>query len=71
MELQKFKLSIAGRVGHETTISAACRGDAAIKALDYLGFEIDEVPEPKADQLELALDALETEMMEAVHAVQP
>ena len=71
MELKKFKLAVAGQVGHETTLSAADRGDAAIKALNYLGFELEEVPAPKANQLELALEKLGNEVMEAVNAPPP
>ena len=68
MELKKFKLAVAGQVGHETTLSAADLGAAAIKALNYLGFEVEEIPAPKANQLELALEALGNEVMEAVNA---
>ena len=71
MELKKFKLAVAGQIGHETTLSAADLGAAAIKALDYLGFELEPIPEPKADQLELALEKFGDEVMEAVNAPPP
>lgn len=64
--MKKFRLTVAGNPGHNQTVAAEDRGEAAIKALGGLGFEIEEIPEPKAAQLELALDALETEMMDAV-----
>lgn len=69
--MKKFRLTVAGNPGHNQVIPASDRGEAAIKALDGLGFEIEEIVPPKANQMELALDALETEMMGAVHAVQP
>ena len=66
--MKKFRLSIAGKPGHESTINADDRGDAAVLALAYLGFGLEPIPEPKANQLELALEKLGNEVMAAVNA---
>ena len=71
MELKKFKLAVSGQAGHETTIAAEDRENAAVAALAYLGFELEPIPEPKADQLELALEKFGDEVMEAVNAPPP